>query len=50
MQPGGDAAAVLMPRHGIIVAGVDLWAAIDALEVINLNAWCLIAGKTMGLQ
>lgn len=42
-----DAAAVLMPRHGILVAGVDLWAAIEALEVIDLNAWCLIAGKML---
>jgi L-fuculose-phosphate aldolase len=40
-----DAAAVLMPRHGIILAGADLWAAVDALEVIDWNAWCLLAGK-----
>jgi L-fuculose-phosphate aldolase len=36
------AAAVLMPRHGIFVAGVDLWQAIDALERIETNAKCLI--------
>ena len=39
------AAAVLMPRHGIIIAGKDLWACIDSLERININAWCIIAQK-----
>lgn len=37
------AAAVLLPRHGIFVAGKDLWSTLDALERINTNAWCLIA-------
>lgn len=46
-QLGRDAAAVLMPRHGILVAGVDLWAAVEALEVIDLNAWCLIARRAL---
>jgi L-fuculose-phosphate aldolase len=36
------AAAVLMPRHGIFVAGADLWQAIDALERMETNAKCLI--------
>jgi L-fuculose-phosphate aldolase len=40
-----DAAAVLMPRHGILVAGVDLWAAVDALDIIDQNAWCILAGR-----
>lgn len=44
-QLSRDAAAVLMPRHGILVAGIDLWAAIEALEVIDLNAWCVIAAR-----
>ncbi len=38
-----QAAAVLLPRHGILVAGKDLLAAIDALERIDWNAWCIIA-------
>lgn len=38
-----QAAAVLLPRHGIIVAGKDLLAAIDALERIDWNAWCILA-------
>ena len=39
------AAAVLMPLHGIFIAGKDLFQAVDALERINTNAWCLIAQK-----
>lgn len=38
------AAAVLLPRHGIIVAGKSLMATIDALERIDWNCWCIIAG------
>ncbi len=38
-----QAAAVLMPKHGIVVAGKDLFAALDALERIDWNAWCIIA-------
>jgi len=38
-----QAAAVLLPKHGIIVAGLDLWAAIDALERIDWNAWCILS-------
>lgn len=37
------AAAVLIPRHGIVVVAKDLLAGIDALERIDLNAWCLIS-------
>jgi L-fuculose-phosphate aldolase len=40
-----QAAAVLIPHHGIIVAAKDLWAAIDAVERIDWNAWCILAGK-----
>jgi L-fuculose-phosphate aldolase len=40
-----DAAAVLMPRHGILIAGADLWAAVDALDLIDQNAWCILTGK-----
>jgi L-fuculose-phosphate aldolase len=43
-----QAAAVILPEHGILVAGKDIWAAADALERIDWNAWCLIAMKTLG--
>lgn len=38
-----QAAAVILPLHGILVAAKDIFAAIDALERIDWNAWCLIA-------
>jgi L-fuculose-phosphate aldolase len=38
-----QAAAVLIPQHGIVVAGKDLLAAVDALERIDWNAHCIIA-------
>ena len=38
-----QAAAVLWPHHGIVVAGKDLLAAVDALERIDWNAWCILA-------
>ena len=40
-----QAAAVLIPYHGIVVAGKDLLATVDALERIDWNAWCILAGK-----
>jgi L-fuculose-phosphate aldolase len=40
-----QAAAVLLPKHGIIVAGKDLLAAVDAVERIDWNAYCLMAMK-----
>lgn len=42
-----QAAAVLLPKHGIIVAGLDLLAAIDALERIDWNAWCILSQGMM---
>ena len=42
-----QAAAVILPTHGILVAGQDIWAAADALERIDWNAWCLIAMKNL---
>ncbi len=42
------AAAVLLPQHGIFVAGKDLWSVLDALERISINAWCLIAQHSIG--
>jgi L-fuculose-phosphate aldolase len=38
-----QAAAVILPRHGILVAGKDILAAADALERIDWNAWCILA-------
>jgi L-fuculose-phosphate aldolase len=40
-----QAAAVLLPRHGILVVGKDLLAAADALERIDWNAWCVLASR-----
>ena len=38
---------MLLPKHGIVVAGLDLWAAIDALERIDWNAWCILSQAAM---
>jgi L-fuculose-phosphate aldolase len=37
-----SAAAVLMPQHGIILAGVKIMDVLDSLERIDTNAYCLI--------
>ena len=42
-----QAAAVLMAKHGIIVAGKDLLSAVDALERIDWNCYCILASKLM---
>ena len=42
-----QAAAVLLPGHGIIVAGKDLLSALDALERIDWNAWCILARRLL---
>jgi L-fuculose-phosphate aldolase len=42
-----QAAAVLLPHHGIVVVGRDLAAAVDALERIDVNAWCILAQRSM---
>ena len=42
-----QAAAVLIPYHGIVVAGKGLMACLDALERIDWNAWCILAQKLM---
>jgi len=42
-----QAAAVLLPQHGIFVAGKDLLAALDALERIDWNAWCILAQRLL---
>ena len=38
-----QAAAVLLPRHGIFIAGKDNFHAVDALERLDWQAWCLLA-------
>ncbi len=38
-----QAAAVLLPRHGIFIAGKDIFHAVDALERLDWQAWCLLA-------
>ncbi|GAB4446160.1 MAG: class II aldolase/adducin family protein [Anaerolineae bacterium] len=45
-----QAAAVLLPRHGIFVAGKDIYAALDALERIDWNAWCIMAQHSIPTQ
>jgi L-fuculose-phosphate aldolase len=42
-----QAAAVILSEHGIIVAGKDIWAAADAVERIDWNAWCIFAMKVL---
>ena len=43
-----NAVAVLLPKHGIVVAGRDLSDAYDALERINGNAECILLCKLLG--
>lgn len=42
-----QAAAVIMPKHGIMVAGKHLMAAVDALERLDWNAHCILAQQSM---
>jgi L-fuculose-phosphate aldolase len=42
-----QAAAVLLPAHGIFVAAKDLLAALDTVERIDWNAWCILARRLM---
>jgi len=39
------AAGVLMPRHGIVVAGGDLLTVLDCLQRMNTNAFSVLAQK-----
>jgi len=41
------AGAVLMPRHGIIIASKNLMTALDVLERINTNAFTILAQKLL---
>jgi L-fuculose-phosphate aldolase len=40
---GRMAAALLMPQHGIFVAGASLFKAFDCLERMDTNAYCALA-------
>ncbi len=42
-----QAAGLILPTHGIIVAGKDIFAAIDAIERIDWNAYCILAQKSL---
>jgi L-fuculose-phosphate aldolase len=44
-----QAAAVLLPGHGIILAGKDFDKTLDALERIDQNAYCLTVRKSLGV-
>lgn len=37
------AAVVLIPHHGVILAGKEFHLVLDALERVNTNAYCLLA-------
>jgi L-fuculose-phosphate aldolase len=42
-----QAAAVLMPWHGLFVAGKDLYSALDAVDRIEVNARCILLGEML---
>jgi len=39
------AAPVLMPKHGVMIAGKDLHTVFEALIKVDMNAWCTLAQK-----
>lgn len=41
------AAPVLLPKHGVFIAGKELYACLEALVKIDMNAWCILARKLM---
>jgi L-fuculose-phosphate aldolase len=45
-----QAAAVLASNHGAFVAGANLFHAIDALERLDWNAWCILAQSLLPEQ
>jgi len=40
-----NAAAVLIPYHGIVIVGKELMGALDSLERIDWNAWCVLSSR-----
>lgn len=45
-----QAAAVMAPRHGVFVLAKDLNAGYDAIERIDVDAYCVLMGMTVGWQ
>lgn len=43
------AAPVMAPRHGLFVLGKDLYTAMDAAERVDVNAYCILMGATLGV-
>jgi len=43
----GQAAAVLVPWHGLFAAGKDMYAVLDAVERIEINARCILMGRVL---
>ena len=41
------AAPVLLPKHGVFVAGKDLYVCLEAVTKIDMNAWCVLAQKLL---
>jgi L-fuculose-phosphate aldolase len=39
------AAALLLAKHGVVVAARDIYAGLDALERIDTNCWCILMEK-----
>jgi L-fuculose-phosphate aldolase len=42
-----QAAAVMVPWHGLFAVGKDLYSVLDAVERIEVNARCIIYGKML---
>jgi len=42
-----QAAAVIVPWHGLFAVGKDLYATLDAVERIEVNARCILFGKIL---
>jgi len=43
----GQAAAVMVPWHGLFAVGKDLYAVMDAVERIETNARCILMGRVL---
>jgi L-fuculose-phosphate aldolase len=42
-----QAVAVIIPFYGIILAGMDFDKTLDALERIDVNAYCILSCKAL---
>jgi L-fuculose-phosphate aldolase len=43
----GQAAAVMVPWHGLFAVGKDLYSVLDAIERIEINARCILMGRVL---